>query len=383
MSSCALIAPKLPSMKFSADRAQFLEAVSIAARVTTGSTAARIYALSGVKLSLSGDGLRVLGSDHDLTMFSDIEVAGGEDGEILVPARLLADIVKSIPSDRVDVIAGESSVDVSGGPSQFTVQVASIDPDDPVWSLGEGEIATARGESIAAEVLAEALSKVVKVASKDDSRPLLTGVLMEADGEMLRLVATDTFRLAKREVPNTTLLGERERVLVPGRALDELLRLLKGAEQVVLRFDEQQARFEVDNVCLITRLLTGEFPDYRAVIPDPPNHIRADRAILAETVRRVGLMAQETSTVTLDVNKKRMDVVAQTEDVGRAEESVEVERDGEKIKVAFNHDYLAWGLESVDGETVEIALTDSVQPSVIRDPEDDSYLYLLMPLRVR
>lgn len=383
MSSCALTAPKLPAMKFSADRAQFLNAVSIAARVATGSTAARVYTLSGVKLSLVGDALRVLGSDHDLTMFSDIEVAGGEDGEILVPARLLADIVKSIPSDRVDVISGESSVDVSGGPSQFTVQMSPIDPSDPVWSLGEGEIAKAHGESIAAEVLAEALSKVVRVASKDDSRPLLTGVLMESDGETLRLVATDTFRLAKKELRNTTLLGTRERVLVPGRALDELLRLLKGAEHVVLRFDEQEARFEMGTVCLTTRLLTGEFPDYRAVIPEPPNRIRADRATLAETVRRVGLMAQETSTVTLDPTKKRMDVVAQTQDVGRAEESVEVERDGEKIKVAFNHDYLVSGLELIDGETVEISLTDSVQPSVIRNPDDDSYLYLLMPIRVR
>ena len=376
-------APKLPSMKFTADRTLFLDAVSIAARVATGSTAARVYALSGVKLSLAGNELRVLGSDHDLTMFSDIEVAGGDDGELLVPARLLADIVKSIPSDRVDVVAGESSVEVSGGPAQFTIQMSPLDPDDPVWAMGEGEISKAHGESIRAEALTQALTKVVKVASKDDSRPLLTGVLMEAEGETLRLVATDTFRLAKKELHGTTLLGERERVLVPGRALDELLRLLKNAEQVVLRFDEQQARFEVDNVCLITRLLTGDFPDYRAVIPDPPHTIRADRAVLVETVRRVGLMAQESSTVTLDPNKKRMDVVAQTQDVGSAEESVEVARDGEKFKVAFNHDYLASGLDALDGETVEIALTDSVQPSVIRDPEDDSYLYLLMPVRLR
>ena len=339
--------------------------------------------MSGVKLSLSGNALRVLGSDHDLTMFSDIEVAGADDGMLLVPARLLLDIVKSIPSDSVDVVAGESSVDVLGGPAQFAIQMSPLDPDDPSWSVDESEIKRAPGESIAAGALAEALGKVVKVASKDDSRPLLTSVLMEAQDETLRLVATDTFRLAKKELHGTTFLGERERVLVPGRSLDALLRLLKNAERVVVRFHEQHARFEVDNVCLITRLMTGDFPDYRAVIPDPPNHIRADKESLAKTVRRVGLMAQDSSVVTLDPNKTRMDVFAQTPEVGRAEESLEVVRDGEQIKVAFNHDYLASGLESLDGETVEIALTDSIQPSVIRDPEDDSFLYLLMPVRIR
>ena len=378
-----MIAPKLSGMKFTADRARFLDAVSIAARVAAGPIAAKTYTLGGVKLSLAGSTLRVLGTDHDLTMFSDIEVGGGDDGEALVPARLLADIVKSIPSDRVDVVSGESSVEVSGGPAEFTVQALPPDAEHPVWSMGEGEAGGAPGESIDAEALAEALSKVVRVASRDDSRPLLTGVLMEAEGEALRLVATDTFRLAKKELRAAALLGERERVLVPGRALHEVLRLLKNAERVVVRFDEQHARFEMDDVCLVTRLLTGDFPDYRAVIPDPPNRLRADRATLAETVRRVGLMAQESSALTLDPNKERMGVAAETQGVGRAEESVEVDREGEAIKVAFNHDYLASGLESLDGGTVEIALTDSVQPSVIRDPEDDSFLYLLMPINIR
>jgi DNA polymerase-3 subunit beta len=217
--------------------------------------------LSGVRLEVAGDQLHVAGSDLDLTIQVDVTVAGESDGVVVMPARLAANIVRALEPGAVTLDATEDEVRISSGRSNFAVRMLPAAEFPRLPMLAGDAVTLEAGE------LAEALRQVVRAASSDDARPILTGVLMAAEETGLRMVATDSYRLAVRDLPGTTVLREGQKVLVPSKALTELQRLLAGAESVTLRLAEHDVTFEVGNVRLTSRLIEGEFPNYRQLIP--------------------------------------------------------------------------------------------------------------------
>ena len=192
--------------------------------------------------------------------------------------------------------------------------------------------------TLAAKDFARALHQVVPAASADDARPILTGVLLAAEEGGLRLVATDSYRLAVRDLPGTSVLREGQSVLVPSRALRELERLLGSVEEVTLRLGEREATFEVGTTSLTTRLIEGEFPNYRGLIPaSHPNRLTVGREALVEAVKRVKLMARELNTpVRLAMSADGLELVAITQDVGQAHEQLDAAYEGADLTVAFN-----------------------------------------------
>ena len=238
--------------------------------------------------------------------------------------------------------------------------------------------------TLAAKDFAGALRQVVPAASADDARPILTGVLLAAEAGGLRLVATDSYRLAVRDLPGTSVLGEGQSVLVPSRALRELERLLGSAEEVTLRLGEREAAFEVGDVRLTTRLIEGEFPNYRGLIPSShPNRLTVGRDALVEAVKRVKLMARELNTpVRLAMSADGLELVAITQDVGQAHEQLDAAYDGTDLTVAFNPEYLLSGVEVTPGDEIYLDTVDAQKPAVIRAGEAQEFLYLLMPVRV-
>jgi DNA polymerase-3 subunit beta len=225
---------------------------------------------------------------------------------------------------------------------------------------------------------------VVPAASADDARPILTGVLLAAEEGGLRLVATDSYRLAVRDIPGASILSEGQSVLVPSRALRELERLLGSAEEITLRLGEREASFEVGELRLTTRLIEGEFPNYRGLIPaSHPNQLTVGRESLVEAVRRVKLMAREPNTpVRLAMSAEGLELVAITQDVGQAHEQLDASYSGEELTVAFNPDYLLSGVEVSPGDEITLYTVDAQKPAVIRAQGADDFLYLLMPVRV-
>ncbi len=388
-------------MKFRCERDVLVEALASATRAVTTRGGA-LPVLSGVKAALKGDRLVLTGSDLDLTIQVVVTVAGDTDGVAVLPARLAADIVRALDPGAVHVEVSEAEARIASGRSHFSVRLLPADDFPRVADSPADEV------TLDAAALVDALRQVVPAASHDDARPILTGVLMAAEGDGLRLVATDSYRLAVRDLPGASVLREGQSVLVPSRALGELARLLGGADKggggsVSLRLGERDATFEVGSFAagpadgggddavtrgasgtrLTTRLIEGQFPNYRQLIPDHhPNRLTVGREPLLDALRRVKLLAREAIPVRLDLRPATVQLSAVTQDVGQAEEELDAKYEGTEMVISFNPEYLVDGIEAVAGDEVTLETLDGLKPAVVRAVGRHDYLYLLMPIRV-
>ncbi len=363
-------------MKFRCERDVLDRAFSITRRAVAG-RGGTLQVLSGLHLELRGNTLTVVGSDLDLVVRVTAEVGGEQDGSVVLSAQLGAEIVRALDSGQVEFTVDDDGASVVSGRSDFRLRVMSVEEyprfDEPV------------GESVTldADTVADALEQVIKAASIDDSRQILTGVLMAAEADGLRFVATDSYRLAVRDLPGTTILGRDQTVLVPSRALDMVGKILGDAEELTIRLDEHYATFEIDDVQVMTRLIEGEFPNYRGLIPDDhPNVLVVNRLALQEAVRRVRILAQESTPVRLSMSADGLELVAITQDVGQAHESVDASYEGKDLTVAFNPQFLLDGLEVSPGDEVRLETSEASKPAILRSIGDEQFLYLLMPVRV-
>lgn len=370
-------------MKFRCERDVLVEALATAGRAVS-SRGGALPVLSGVRLEVTGDRLHVAGSDLDLTIQVATTVAGGEDGVGVVPARLIADIVRALEPGAVTLEADGEEARIASGRSQFAVRALPAD------EFPRLPFATAPAEPgddgvvLAAAELGEALRQVVRAASGDDARPVLTGVLLAAEETGLRLVATDSYRLAVRDLPGTNVLREGQKVLVPSRALSELQRLLSGAENVTVRLGTTEASFEVGDVRLTTRLIEGEFPNYRQLIPASyPNRLTISKDALLDAVRRVKLLVRDQTTpVRMALRPDGIELTVTNPTEGKATEDVDAKYEGTEMTVAFNPAYLIDGIEAAGGEEVTLETLDALKPATLRAVDGGDYLYLLMPVRV-
>jgi DNA polymerase-3 subunit beta len=364
-------------VKLRCERDKLVEALGITGRATGRGSAAPI--LSGVRLALTGNLLRLTGTDLDLTISMEIDVAGSADGVIVAPGKLVTDIIRALEPGAVTLEDDDDDLRIASGRSQFSVRTHPA-VDFPRVNPPSGDAVT-----LPAQGLAEALRQVVRAASTEDSRPILTGVLVAAEPDGLRLVATDSYRLAVRDLPGVGVLAEGQRVLVPSRALGELQRLVGGsASDVSLRLGTHDATFEVGKVQLTTRLIEGEFPNYRQLIPPTyPNRLVVGREALLDGVRRVKLLARDATTpVRIALRAEGIELTVITTDYGQATEDLDAKYEGAEMVVAFNPNYLIDGLEALGGDEVQLETLDALKPATLRPTEGDDYLYLLMPVRV-
>ncbi|HEY1282069.1 MAG TPA: DNA polymerase III subunit beta [Acidimicrobiales bacterium] len=363
-------------MKFRCERDVLADALATAGRAATGRTGS-LPVLSGVRIDLHGDELRVTGTDLELTIQVAVTVSGDSDGATVLPARLAADIVRSLETGAVTVEADQDDARISAGRSQFAVRPLSLD-DFPRLPDAAADAVT-----LPSATFGEALRQVARAASGDESRPILTGVLLAAENDGLRLVATDSYRLAVRDLPGTSVLRTDQKVLVPSRALNELARLLPSSGEVTLRLGERDATFEIGGARLSTRLIEGEFPNYRQLIPQQyPNRLTVGREPLLDAVRRVKLLARDSTPIRLSMSPDALDLTATTQDIGQAAESLDAKYEGAEMVVAFNPDYLSAGVDAVTTDEVVLETLDAMKPAVLRAGEATDFLYLLMPVRV-
>lgn len=364
-------------MKLRCERDVLLDALTTASKATSA-RGSSLPVLSGVRLELDGNRCTCTGSDLDLTITASTEVTGSEDGVVVLPARLAVEIVRSLPPGAVAMQADDNEAHIEAGRSQFSVRLIPAD-EFPKLTAPEGD-----AMRLPATELADALRQVVPAASTDDARPVLTGVLMAAEETALRLVATDSYRLAVRDLPDRAgVLGSDQRVLVPSRALGELRAVLDGGGDVEVRLGEHDASFTIGGVQLTTRLLGGEFPDYRGLIPSGhPNRLEVDRTELLEAVRRVRIMAKDATPVRLVQHAESLELVAVSQDLGQASEEIDASYEGDELTVAFNPAYLIDGIDVIAGERVVIESVDALKPALVRPVGDSDFLYLLMPVRV-
>jgi DNA polymerase-3 subunit beta len=374
-------------MKFRCDRDRLLDALGTVARVAARGGS---FAVPGLRLAVSGGALEVTGTDRDVTIEATVEVAGMRDGVVVAPSRLVLDVVRSLEPGAVVFEASGEELAILAGRSQFSLRTYA-ESDFPETRAAVGELAT-----VPAASFAEALRQVVRAASSDDARPILTGVLIAARDDGLRLVATDSYRLAVRDVGGSTFLSPGQQVLVPARALAEVQRLLgagmpvEGSRQgdhegrLGVRLGEFDVRFELGSVRLTTRLLDQAYPDYEQLIPQGyPNRLVAGRQAMLEATRRVRVLAREATTaVRLAMRPESVTLSVVSEDTGHASEDVDAKYEGAELMLAFNPAYLIDGLEALTGDEIVLEALEVGKPAVMREVEGSEYRYLLMPVRI-
>ncbi|MGH9045225.1 MAG: DNA polymerase III subunit beta [Acidimicrobiales bacterium] len=369
-------------MRFRSERDALVDLLSTAGRAV-GTRSAAAVVLSGVMLSCEQNRLIATGTDLDLTIRIEEEVIGIQDGACVVPARLASDVVRSLEAGAVTVEAKEDRVEITAGRSRFSLR------NFPVVEFPSLADTPGGGHLLGAE-LASGLRQVVRAASNDDARPLLTGVLMTTEDDVIRLVATDSYRLALRDLRETKAPSDLREVLIPARALAELQRLpalastSKADVEVHMSVGANEVAFMVGSVEIRTRLLEGAYPDYRQLIPDDyPNRLHLGKESILGALRRVRLLVRDSTTpVRMSMRPGGVDLSVTSQDVGDATETVDGDFTGEDLVIAFNPSYLIDGIDAVDGDEVVIETADPGRPATVRAAEQDYYRYLLMPVRV-
>ncbi len=380
-------------MRFRVERDAFAEAVAWAAR----SLPARppVPVLAGLLID-AGDatdggeaGLVLSGFDYEVSARVNVEAEVGEAGRVLVSGRLLADICRSLPNAAVEVASDGSKVVVRCGSARFTLLTLPVDdyPALPTMPATSGFLS---GDAFAA-----AVSQVSVAAGRDDTLPVLTGVRVEIDGSSVVLAATDRYRLAVRELvwtPQET--GLSAVALVPARTLAETAKSLANGERVTVALStgatgEGMVGFEGGARRTTTRLLDGEFPKYRSLLPADSNSIAVVEAgPFIDAVKRVALVAERNTPVRLSFTDGQLALEAGSGDDAQASESLGAVLEGEDISIAFNPTYLLDGLHAIDAPYAQLSFTTSTKPAVITgrqsvdaDPALE-YRYLLMPVRL-
>jgi DNA polymerase-3 subunit beta len=299
----------------------------------------------------------------------------------------------------VSVDVGEDEARIKSGRSDFSLRVLAAD-DFPRLPQVAGS-----GVRMDATALAEALRQVIPAASRDDARPILTGVLLVAEGSGLRLVATDSYRLGVRDLPGESVLAahlsgaaaEGRHVLVPAKALGELQRLLgsggspgstaaPGTENSVeLSFSDRDACFDTGRARVSTRLIEGQFPNYQQLIPGGyPNRLVVPREAFIEAVKRVRLIGRDrdNAPIRLAMGPSGLELTTIVHDVGQATETLDAKYEGSETTIAFNPEFLLDGLQAIGSEEVSVETLDTAKPAIVRSAEGGDFLYLLMPVRV-
>lgn len=364
-------------MKFRAERQALAEAVATAQRAVASRTGA-LPVLSGLRVSLGAGAVELVGSDLELTIRVTAPAQGEGEGSVVLPARLFADILARLDADTVTVEFEDEDARIEAGRFATTLRTLSAS-DFPRLP----EVPT-NGVTVAAASLADALRQVVPAASKDDARPILTGVLLAAHEGGLRLVATDSYRLAMRDLPGVSMLEADQRVLVGAKGLAEVQRLL-GDGDIEVFLAEREVTFRVGNADVTTRLIEGDFPNYEQLIPSGyPNRLTIDRDAFAGAVERVSLVggtSRDSSPIRLSMSSDGLELSATAQDVGQSFEPVEGKFEGTELTVAFNSRFLLDGVEAAGASEISIESIDPLKPAVLRGNDAD-FLYLLMPVRI-
>jgi DNA polymerase III subunit beta len=366
-------------MRFKSERDILVEALTAASRVVSSRL---VGASSGILLSLTGNQLVVTGTDLDITVRTTVDVIGVEDGASVVPARLVVDAVRSLESGAVTVSSSDESVEVSLGRAKFSLRTFMVS-DYPKLPPVSGSLT-----AVPALDLIQGLNQVVRAAANDDARPLLTGVLFTTQEGTLRLIATDSYRLAVRDVPGVNSVGGNQDLLVPARALHELQRAaasLNSDAEIGIALSDAEISFVVGSTSIASRLIEGNYPSVLQLIPASyPSQLRVAKDTLLTSLRRAKLLAKDsTSSVRLTMKDKYVEIRTQSPDAGDIEDNVDADFAGEEMTIAFNPSFLIDGIEAVPGDEVVLEMTDSVRPAMVHGVDDERFRYLLMPVRVQ
>jgi DNA polymerase-3 subunit beta len=367
-------------VKLQASAQELLAQLQTASRVA--STRSAVQALSGVQVVAEDGSVELRATDMEVGLRVPLQADVDRAGTAVLPARLTLDVARALPSDTVtiELRAAQQDVEIVSGSATFHIRTLRAE-DFPPFPDSTGEAVV----TVPAQAFVETIGKVARSASRDETRPILTGILVSASGQELRMVATDSYRLSVKETQLESPLDGAFEANVPARALQELARLAQQAGADTLRAARRanQIVFEVGGMVLTSRLIEGQFPNYRQLLPETYDHeLRIATGELTDVVRRISLLAQKNAPLRLSFGEGELRVSSQTPDVGEAMETLPVPFGGEPFEIGFNPEFLRDGLESLDADDLLLKLISPLRPGLIEAGDGSGFLYLIMPIRL-
>ncbi|MFI5253937.1 MAG: DNA polymerase III subunit beta [Candidatus Limnocylindrales bacterium] len=368
-------------MKLSVMQENLARGLQVVSRAV--SSRSTLPVLANVLLRTEDAGLKLTATNLEIGMTYWVPGRIESDGALTVPARLITDVVNSLPpGERVDLELDGTALHIRCGRQK--AHLRGIDAEEFPVIPAAGERPTTR---ISQKVLKQALSEVVFAAASDEARPILTGVLTRFEGDRLTLAAADNYRIAVKTVGIMDPVEDTS-VVVPARSYHELERILADSDDpvdVVLAPSKNQILFHLEGVDLVSRLIDGQFPNYQQVLPSThTTRAVVDREELLKAVRLSALIASSSANVVklrLDGGSEGSMTIAAAADVGDTEGEVAAETEGEPLTVAFNARYLQEALANVGAEQLAIEFTGPLSPGVLKPIGDDGYVHVIMPVR--
>jgi DNA polymerase-3 subunit beta len=348
-----------------------------------------IQLLGGILLEAEGETLKLSATDMEISIqtSSPAEVVG--EGRVVIPARIFNDIVRSLPGGQftLEHDGSEGTVRLAAGENEYRIRTYAADDYPQLPEFAEEGTFRMPGDS-----LVETVEKVSRSYSRDETRPVLTGILISFEDSRVRMVTTDSYRLSikETELATTPFEGSRE-AIIPARAMQEVSRIFSGSDEddVEVSLSENQALFRIGDVVFGTRLIDGNFPEYRRLLPSGfEREIVVSREKLIETLRRVNLFAARQTPpvpVSLSFSEGAVEVIVRNGEVGDAHERLEASSEDEFL-ISFNPSYLLDGVSAIDSDEVVFKLNEALKPGLIvpqsnGDEGEPDFLYLIMPMR--
>ena len=370
-------------MKITCERGYLANALGVASRAVSSRNTLPI--LSNVLLETEDDKLKLTATDLDTAIRSVIPAQVSENGSVAVPAALLSDVVSKLADAPVSLELQNGKVKVRSGKSDYTILSLPAEDFPVVPEVTEGTDIT-----LPQATLKEMLRMTAFAASKEETRSILMGVLFEARGNTLTLVATDTHRLAWKKTTLSEEIANPISQIIPAKPLSQLMASLSDSieDTVHIRFGASQVQFETAAVTLVSRVLDGQFPNYEKVIPkNRERRVTIERQEFLGALRRVFIVAKQNNEKAIFTTKSDvMEITAESSDIGNAYEEVGIGMDGENLQIAFNSRYLVEVLGLLHDEKVTLDLAGSLNPGILRsqnggDEPIDDFLYVVMPMQ--
>ena len=363
-------------LRITCSKDALVHGLSTVARALSTRTAIQI--LSGILIEANGGELRLAATDMELSVRAVVSAQVQGEGSIVLPGKTLVDIARLLPADEVTLEhrASESVVHVSSGSASYTLQTFNAE-DFPRLP----DVTASPTFAVEREPLLLTINRVARAASRDEARPVLTGVLVQFAGDKLVMAATDSYRLAVKETALGGTAAELE-AIIPSRALQELARIAGDADEIGVGVQENQVIFSAGDVWLATRRIDGQFPNIRQLLPETFEYeLTIPRGELLDVVRRAAVMIQRATPLHLRFAEGELTVVARTQEVGESRESLPVPFAGDTLEIGFNAEFLKDGIEAIEGDDVKFKLISPLRPAVLTG-DDGDFTYLVMPIRL-
>lgn len=366
-------------VKFSINQKELQNAISVVSKGVSSKTTLPI--LSGIFIEAKKDSLTFQATDLVLSIKYNTDALIENEGKIVVPGRLFSEIVKNLPDAAVSLELSDQDLIIMCDASSFSIK--TLNPEDfPTFP----EVSASQEITLPFSTFSHMVKKVARVVSKDESRAVLTGVLITFKEKTLQMVATDSYRLAIAEKELENSQQEEFEAVISGKFLQDIISLPQTDSQITLALSENQIIITYKDTIFINRRLEGNFPNYKQLLPDNYNtRIELETNRLNEAVKRVSTLDIKTAPIKIDINiaSQTVQLSSVAQDIGSSQETLSGEATGEDVVIAFNHGYIIEGLSSIETENVFLEIQNTNKPGIFRAGGEENFFYLIMPVRIQ